>query len=504
MSELELHKDGNLLRVYPATLKVRQILSEELTYTRVKYLATAEERRQHKGKTVATEDVYCFRIKQIQGKTHIVTNSGYQQRVTQALRAHGFRVKLIEHRPHAHPEVYQPDWDLLAEYDFRHKQKETLEAICAAERGQIWWPTGTGKSFLIGMLCRALNQCNIAVVTKFASVLEDRYHQLNQMLPSVGIYHSKKKKQGRRVMVVSSGCLHHFDPKDFDVLIADEHHELATAKMFGVFAQWRRNRMYGFSANFKDRMDGADFELEGIFGPLVAKMTYEEAVEHGMIVPIHVYWRNVLMDTNPAAGMEGVPRLRHGIWRNEYRNELIANDAKCFPDDQVLITVKTLDHACHLKKLLPDYEMCYAPSELYEEKLDMYYRWGLIPRDEPIMTDDRLRRLKKNFESGKLKKAIATSVWNRGVNFHQLQVLIRGDASSSAIDDTQIPGRMSRITDTIDKKCGILIDYKDQFDDNLRRKAAARKRDYKAKGWLQIEPDDEAGGGDFRQLLMNV
>jgi len=88
-----------------------------------------------------------------------------------------------------------------------------------------------------------------------------------------------------------------------------------------------------------------------------------------------------------------------------------------------------------------------------------------------------------------LRKVIATSVWNRGVNFKNLEVLIRADAGSSVIDDTQIPGRLSRTTDDGEKICGILIDYMDQFDPTFKLKASKRKTTYKRKGWEQIVPE---------------
>jgi late competence protein required for DNA uptake (superfamily II DNA/RNA helicase) len=141
-----------------------------------------------------------------------------------------------------------------------------------------------------------------------------------------------------------------------------------------------------------------------------------------------------------------------------------------------------------LKQLLPDFTLVYAADDK-EADMDTYKKWKLIPLDEPKMSVDRLEQLKKQFESGKLRKVIATSVWNRGVNFHQLQVLIRADASSSAIDDTQIPGRLSRKTSEIDKPSGILIDYLDQFDEGLRRKAAIRRNNYASKGWTNIMPE---------------
>jgi superfamily II DNA or RNA helicase len=391
----------------------------------------------------------------------LVTNSGFLSRVTSQLEKANIDFEIKDYFKPKKPEIYVPNWAGLKGFDFRTGQKEVLETLSKIDRGRVWWATGTGKSFLIPLLCKLYPKLNIVVTTKHKAVMNDIYRNLCTYLPSVGIYHSSKKVTGKRVMCYSAGCLDSADIRNTHMLIADEVHELATDKMFEKFAKFKYARMFGFSANMDDRFDGADFELEGLFGPIVTSMTYQDGVRNDMIVPINAHWRNVFMDRNPCENSEGVMKLRKGIWRNRHRNALIAKDAQSYPDEQILITVKTFDHACHLKQLLPDFTLVYAADDK-EADMDTYKKWKLIPLDEPKMSVDRLEQLKKQFESGKLRKVIATSVWNRGVNFHQLQVLIRADASSSAIDDTQIPGRLSRKTSEIDKPSGILIDYLDQ------------------------------------------
>lgn len=430
----------------------------------------------------------CYELRTTRGELQLITNSGFIDRITKLLIDKRIDYEIVDVRPPAKPEIYIPNWAALEGFDMRPGQREALEALVSKERGRMHWATGTGKSFLVPLFCKMYPKLNIVVTTKYKTVLEDLYRNLGAYLPSVGIYHSGKKVTGRRVMCYSAGCLHHADVDKTHMLIADEVHELATDEMFPKLAQFRYARMYGFSANMDDRFDGADFDLEGVFGPVISSMSYQDGVKHGMIVPINVLWRNVYMDRNPGENYEGVPKLRNGIWRNNYRNSLIAKDAKAYPEDQVLITVKTFEHACHLKSLLPDFTLVYAADDK-EADIEQYIRWKLITPDEPRMTPDRLERLKTMFEQGKLRKVIATTVWNRGVNFRELQVLIRGDASSSAIDDTQIPGRLSRTTEKQDKHSGVLIDYLDQFDPGFKRKAMSRKNNYESKGWNNILPD---------------
>jgi superfamily II DNA or RNA helicase len=104
-------------------------------------------------------------------------------------------------------------------------------------------------------------------------------------------------------------------------------------------------------------------------------------------------------------------------------------------------------------------------------------------------------KLTKDFEKGKLKKAICTTVWNVGVSFNNLAVLIRASGGGSAINDIQIPGRVSRIAEG--KTHGIVHDYLDQFNRGMKMQAASRAKTYDRNKWKQIFPR----AGMLKELL---
>ena len=89
--------------------------------------------------------------------------------------------------------------------------------------------------------------------------------------------------------------------------------------------------------------------------------------------------------------------------------------------------------------------------------------------------------LQGEFETGRLRKAIATPIWREGCDFRNLAVLIRADAMAGVIPSVQIPGRLSRTA--VGKTSGLLIDFMDSFNEDLRRSSEARLKAYKAKGW---------------------
>jgi superfamily II DNA or RNA helicase len=393
-----------------------------------------------------------------------------------------------------------PDWSRLdPNVKFRSNQREILEKMLAADRGRIIVPTAVGKSFLIQQYVSLLPKARILVSTYSTQVLKQLHQDLNKMLCGrVGIWCGDTKKMpDARVVCVSQGLLNNYLPakgeQNVDVTIIDEMHEWGSEKRLEILSNVRYAKMFGLSAN-KTRPDKADFRLNGLFGPVLAEMNYDEAVERDLITPIWIVWVPVRSNQDPVAHLgstdgEGkssfwqcAAREKFGVWRYALRNKAIANAARLFnEDDQILITVKTIEHALYLHKLLPEFTVVYAPKD-YKQLL-RFRRKNLL-EGVPRMTKERLDFLKHSFSEGTLKKAIATGVWSRGVNFPQLSVLIRADASDSTIADTQLPGRAARKHE--DKTVSLVFDFTDEYNPTLLDKASARRKRYKAHGWKQI------------------
>lgn len=276
-------------------------------------------------------------------------------------------------------------------------------------------------------------------------------------------------------------------------LLVHNCHELATDTLAPKLGKYLYSRNYGLSATNDMRADNKDFRIEAACGPIVMVRSNQHAVNAGIISPIKVRWRNVEMLDNPCENVSGlVNRNRSGIWRNTYRNKLIAEDARKFDKEtQVLVTTSTIDHALHLKKLLPEYTVVYAAAGLDPNKRRSYVDAGLIDPDEPIMDAARVENVTREFTRHRLLKVICTTIWNVGVDFRDLRVLIRADGEGSSIKNVQIPGRLSRLADKTDKKSGLVIDYLDQFDPGFKIKATARFKSYKSLGFKQTLPGDK-------------
>lgn len=367
--------------------------------------------------------------------------------------------------------------------EFRPRQMEIIDTISKNLHGRIAAPPGFGKSFVIAMLCLIHPKAHIVVTTHTQAVLFQLYEDIKKYVNDVGIRCSRLKANGKaRVMCVGAKSLASYERADStDIVFADEVHELGTQASYDIFQNFIYARMFGFSANDK-RQDGGHAFMEAIFGPVLTRVEYQEAVDYNAVVQIQVRWIPVNMP-NPILGMTyRVGRERYGVWRNMYRNKLISMLAKQHGDAQVLIMVKTVEHAFMLKKLLPDYTVVYGSSSLNWGKL---VKQGVIPTGTQPLNGKEILKIKKDFSAGNLKHVIATSVWNRGVDFKQLEVLIRADGADSMISDKQIPGRVSRISSG--KEIGIIYDFGDEFDRQFADKARHRKKRYSEEGWENVE-----------------
>lgn len=484
--KVTLLKSGNLLVVEPTTRAIYDLLSPKLTFRDTVILRGAAKFKARKEgrKSIEITDYECFGL---DGKGRMGFAFGYWKRVSDRLKEAGYKVTLKDLQPHPKPEIFIPQWDRIKDITLKPGQDEFLIKFFSNPCGRFDCPPGFGKSFMIGVIARLLPKAKIDVVTKRVAVARDRiYPELCQMVPSVGMVGGGKNKNGCRVQIFTAGSYHRAGG-DADILIMDESHELACDSFASKLGNSLFSRNYGLSASHDMRLDNKDIRVEGMCGPVVYGMTYQEALENKMVVPITVKWTPVVLDYDVCEDVQDVERKRLGLWTNDARNDLIAKDARRYDKDtQVLITVETIEHAVNLKARLPEYKIVHKEDGMTLEDRKRYIKAGLLSPKEPVLDRYRKQKLTDWFSDGRLKKAIVTTVWNVGVSFNALSVLIRADGGGSPINDIQIPGRASR-TDA-GKEESIIHDYIDHFNPSLRRKSNSRRKTYERQGWTQILP----------------
>jgi superfamily II DNA or RNA helicase len=413
-----------------------------------------------------------------------VVFAGLLPRLLKQLGTRNIQYEIVDKRA----PLPEPDYSMLL--PLREGQDRALAAVISSYGGIINTPTAHGKTFMLTMLARIYPNQKI-LVSVGASLIKELHERVVEAVPhrKVSIIRAGKNfKPDSDIIVCSSKCLHKMDPEWPDMVLFDEVHEAAGPQVCERLAEFCLScRMFGFSASPWGRSDGADLVTEALFGQVICHITYQEAQAAGSISPIKVHMVPVnLPDMTYATTYQ---RNRYGIWENMGRNQIIAETARKYPDEQVLILVSTIEHALNLRMFLPEYTLVYATFPKEERRVADLLRAGLTTEEEVTRKLDK-DQMKADFRDRKLMKVIATMVWKQGVDFPHLEWLIRADATSSDIFGTQIPGRLSRLGDDC-KTHGNLVDFTDEFGDAFEKRSKTRVRQYKKKGWEIINVSDK-------------
>ena len=424
----------------------------------------------------------------------LVTQKGFLTRLTKIFKDENYEVSYLDYDDPKAPRVYDADWDsVVNNFEFRPKQDECLVQIAGHAGGIIDAITAFGKMYVIAMVCCLYPNAKIDIVVSRKDVADAIQRLVMKYVPLVGRVGGGKKAKGR-VTVYTVKSLNHSD-YDADIVLADEVHELVTDANRLFLSRYKNARMFGFTASKETRMDNAHHHLEGMFGPTIFKIDYQTGEKLGLVVPIVVQWLAVRSESNPCNGVANITaQKRWGIWRHTERNSAIAEMARSMyaKDKQVLILVDTVEHLLHLKKLLPEFEICCSENAEVNSNASLhahYVQEGLLEENEVVMTAAKREQTRKAFERRDLRGVIATGVWAVGVSFDGLNVLIRADGSSSETANVQLPGRVCRTDSMTGKECGIVVDCLDYWDNKYRNKSFSRRRSYSQRGWTQLNPD---------------
>lgn len=462
------------------TSDVQQInkLKNNFSYTHIDY--------DYLNATRCPRQIDCYKIGNNGSGLYTLTiRRGFLPRLVACLKRNGIE---YDYFPDGEEDdVFTIDVDYLESMVLRPEQIDCLEAILSSQGGVIDAPTGFGKSFLFPILVKLYKTAKIDIVTKRKDVAIQIYRNLLDNNIPAGLVTSGIKRSKNRVTVYTSGSLGHSD-YSANIVLLDECHELVTAAPLQYLLKYNKAIMFGFTASSNTRYDNAWFRLEELCGPIIYRLDYMKLQQRGSVVPIIIQWIPVYRGFVCSGTANLMFRRRFGVWRNEYRNRLIAETARKYHDDgnQVLIITKTLEHALYLKQHLPDFVICC--SGVNDRQREKFSRAGLPVEEAVIAAKDRIG-LAEKFRARQIMGAIATEVWTTGVSFDDLEVLIRADADISKTAAIQVPGRVCRLGKKVKKEAGLVVNFADCFDPVLYRRSVALYKFYKKMGWTQCDAE---------------
>lgn len=422
---------------------------------------------------------------------------GLWPRVRQYLDANHYEYTVEDRR---NPDIRPtPDFSKLDGIEFRPGQDEILAALIASDCGIVAASVGGGKSWLIGKLCRIYPTLNIVVTTNMVSVVNQLYKDISQDCPGeVGILTGNKDTAaGHRIIVSTINSLDKIPPTKVHLLLVDEAHCLGAEAYSRRVASFCFARRFGFTAT-PIRNDGTELVMESLVGPVIARTSYQESVDQGIVTPVS--YAMVPCSRCPEFLLRGdLPQFmidRYGYYRNRYRNKLIANFVHALKnvfEGQILIVCSALEHAIALNQLLPWFKVAYSGNL---DEADMSKKFAVeypgLDLKQYRMSPKDVDRMLGAFSKGTLRYMIATKIVRQGLNMRHLRCLIRADGTKSGIDCFQIPGRLSRLDKG--KNMSYLIDFEDTWLPLAKRKSQEREMLYKSYGWTGLTEQEVLDG----------
>lgn len=325
--------------------------------------------------------------------------AGLLDEFTEAAKKKGYEVEVLDGR-NPNPNSIVPNMD-LADVSFRHKQKDVLDLIVNNDKGIIECSVGYGKSFLLSQLCRMYSTAKIVICTASKVVVEQTYKSLVASLGAqqVGLLRggTPSSEDDKRVVVATCRSLCRANVENCDFLFFDEVHNVGFNDVFKQLVErCGPCRMYGFTASLT-RGDGAIKAIKALFGKVLIKVSYQEAAEHSMVTPIKAFMPQFETKRfNRITGIQYVDE-RINYWQNHDRNAFFARASLDVPEnEQLVITVKTLEHAIFLKHHQPElahFEIIHSGSVNGGKKNYSAFTPETAPT-EPVAIRDKFTKAK--------------------------------------------------------------------------------------------------------------
>ena len=405
-------------------------LEKEVLTIKVKELKKEEGGWQTK---VVARTLKLFEVKKKSPRI-ITGDHGHVWEIIEFLKNGKFSFQLVEDRI----EFPEPRLDLM--FGFRFSQKELLtEALTAGVSGCIEAPTRYGKTTLMVNTLRAYPGVKTIVMAPGADLVGQLYRDLKEKLPDREIVQiggdSKTRYQSDDITVCSSDSIDKCDPAT-PLILADEPHTTVTDSRLPELQKFTTARKLAYGASYTGRFDNKDKLITGLFGKMLARRTFKEAVAEGAICNIEVI--AIPIDI----GKTFIPIRSVAMKKLLYQNPTISGNIeylleKVVPQEwQSLIFIKNEAQADYLANFLT----CQPPIAMAKK-----------------LTKKKRGEFMESMASGDFKRCLASDIYSQGVTFSDLRVVINASGGGPYTNAIQKPGRLAEIRPN--KKVGVMVDF---------------------------------------------
>ncbi len=347
--------------------------------------------------------------------------------------------------------------DIKFSNDVREYQQEAVKSIVKKSGGIIVAATGSGKTLIgteILRLCSPDNKKLIAVPTRD---LVKQWNEATKELSNVDC--TTYQYLIRHPELIQA----------YSIVIFDECHHTPAKTMYKLGMLCHNAIMVGLSATPK-REDGEEMKMHAVLGDIVYTVPIQDMVDQGYLVQAKVRMLTIpKVPLSPADDYAAI--YQKAIVHNDYRNTVIKESAINYAamTGPTIVLVDSLKHGAYLLELIK--------KGIKERKLKLkvtFIQGGTKDRDEEFA----------KIKDGEYDIIIASKIFNEGVNFPALQVLVLGGGGKGTTKIVQQVGRILRTHPG--KEEALIVDFKDDCR-ILKGHTKKRIEIYKDNGFTVLE-----------------
>ena len=375
--------------------------------------------------------------------------------------------------------------------ELREDQTRLVTSAIEHQRGVLVSPTGSGKTVLLMALLSAFPGCKILVVTHSKDIVSQTIDELRKhKFKSVGtvlinilitkivvttrqsLVEKTKEVEGepkKKKVLPKVKPQHKAWMRDLKIVIIDECHLAGgfTGQYNAILRSTLASMRIGLTATAPEEEQIA-MTLEGMLGPTIDEVTFEEGEELGIIATVKLELLSIPYRSSIADLKVYKDFVRAGLVENRARNRLIIQKAKDLVEEgmSVLIFINNVEpplaHGDHLMDM----------ADILE--LEVVFLKG--------KTETEIRnQVKKEVIDGSIQCVITSKIWKEGVNIPNLGAVILAGGGKAKLSTLQSMGRGLRRVEG--KEIAVLVDCLDPYK-YLAEHSIQRLQTYHEMGWL--------------------
>jgi superfamily II DNA or RNA helicase len=373
-------------------------------------------------------------------------------------------------------------WEIhgAIEEQVRGYQRDCFEKMIAASNmgGLILNATGTGKTFIAGIYCKALKGNALFVVDELTLLKQAQAEITKVMGEEVGeIGNSIFDPQRVTVGTIQTIHRHRFDKKftpwarQLHVIILDEMHLALARRNLETIKAFAPAVVFGLTATLELKKKIVAMKAYELAGPVIFEYPLQQGVKEGFLskgIAISVRVRNDVTKEKIKGNWYQRRRLAMLRYPQEYSSIIVEGEDRNAIICQlvgeaysrgkyIIVLVERIKHLLSLSQELTNlipHEVVYGDKKVYQRQLSTL-----------------------KFEAGVTRVILTNKVFKKGVNIKRVDVIIDGAGMKSRNDAVQKYGRGVRMCE---EKAGLIYfdiaDVGNRFEDAGKSRAMALKK----------------------------